>query len=122
MTTEITLFDRLGGESTLLPVITSFYDKTLTDDLLAYFFAPLDLSQQARMLTEFLTVALGGPGRYSGRALRIAHAGLPGLTDEHFDRVVTLLGAALREAGVDEVDIGAVAAAAETLRADVLNR
>src|ERR1700722_792971 len=122
MTTEITLYDRLGGAPALQSVAASFYDKTLTDDLLAHFFAPLALGRQSRMLAEFLTVAFGGRGCYSGRALRIVHASLPGLADEHFDRVVTLLGEALREAGADEADVAGAAVAAESLRADILNR
>jgi hemoglobin len=122
MTTEMTLSDRLGGEDALQAIAASFYDKTLTDDVLAYFFAPVDLHRQAAMLAGFLTLAFGGHGSYSGRDLRSAHAGLPGLTDEHFDRVITLLAAALREAGVSEPDISAAAIAAESVRDDVLNR
>jgi hemoglobin len=119
---EITLYDRLGGADALRSVTASFYDKALADDLLACFFAPLELSRQTRMLTAFLVLAFGGPGSYSGRDLRSAHAGLPGLTDEHFDRVLTLLAAAVREAGAGEADIAAAALVAESVRDDVLNR
>jgi hemoglobin len=119
---EITLYDRLGGADALRSVTASFYDKAMADDLLACFFAPLDLSRQARMLTAFLVLAFGGPGSYSGRDLRSAHAGLPGLTDEHFDRVVTQLAAALREAGAGDADIAAAVLVAESVRDDVLNR
>jgi hemoglobin len=122
MKTEMTLYDRLGGQDGLQAVTASFCAKTLTDDVLAYFFAPVDLDRQARMLAGFLTLAFGGPGSYSGRDLRSAHAGLPGLTDEHFDRVITLLAAALREAGVSDSDIDSASHVAESVRDDVLNR
>jgi hemoglobin len=122
MTTEVTLYDRLGGHDALRSVTAAFYDKVLADDLLAYFFAPVDMTRQARMLAEFLALAFGGCCRYSGRDLRDAHARLPGLTDQHFDRVVALLAETLAEAGIPAADITAVCSIAETVRADVLNR
>jgi hemoglobin len=122
MTTEVTLYDRLGGDAALQSVTVAFYDKALADGLLGYFFAPVDMPRQSRMLAEFLALALGSRRGYSGRDLRKAHAGLPDLTDEHFDRVVQLLAESLAEAGIPGPDIAAIAAIAETVRADVLNR
>lgn len=122
MTTEVTLYDRIGGADVVRSATQIFCEKTLTDDLLAHFFAPLDLNRQATMLAEFLALAFGGPATYSGRDLRAAHAGLPGLTDEHFDRVMSLLTATLREVGVPDADIAATAVIAESVRDDVLNR
>jgi hemoglobin len=122
MTTEASLYNRVGGADTLRTVTELFCQKALADDLLAYYFAPVDVTRQASMLAEFLALAFGGPGRYSGLDLRSAHARLPGLSDEHFDRVVSLLAAALRETGTGEDDVRAAALAAETVRAEVLNR
>lgn len=122
MTTDLTLYDRLGGADAIRSVTERFCELTLTDDVLAYFFAPLDLTRHARMLAEFLVLAFGGPVSYSGPDLRAVHARLPGLTDEHFDRVVSLLAATLREAGAGDADIAAAALAAEAVRDDVLNR
>jgi hemoglobin len=51
-----------------------------------------------------------------------AHAALPGLRDEHVDRVISHLAQTLRELGVGEPDIAAVGAVAESVRGDVLNR
>jgi truncated hemoglobin YjbI len=90
--------------------------------LLEPYFTGVDMSRQSIMLAEFLAMAFGGPHAYSGRDLRTAHAGLPGLTDAHFDRVVAHLAAALRDHGVADGDVATVEAVAETLRADVLNR
>jgi hemoglobin len=74
------------------------------------------------MLAEFLALAFGGPHAYAGRDLRTAHAGLPGLTDAHFDRVVSYLADALRQYGVADGGVATVGAVAETVRADVLGR
>lgn len=45
-----------------------------------------------------------------------------GLNDSHFDAIVELLGATLKELGVADNLIAEVAAIAESTRNDVLNR
>ena len=47
---------------------------------------------------------------------------LRGLTDAHFDRVVSLLASTLAAFDVGEGDVATVSAVAETVRDDVLNR
>ena len=76
---------------------------------------------QAGMLASFLSIAAGGPGEYRGRSLRDAHAALR-IGDREFDRVVELLAAALKAAGISDGAIAEVAGVAETVRADVLGR
>src|SRR5580704_18867470 len=123
MTTDTNLYDLLSGDRGVLRSVTSaFYEQVLDDDLLAPYFAGTDMDRQAVMLAEFLALAFGGPHAYAGRDLRTAHAGLPGLTDAHFDRVVAYLADALRQHGVADGDVATVGAVAETVRADVLNR
>lgn len=123
MTTETSVYDLLGDDRRPMQLVTSaFYRRVLSDDMLAPYFAGVDMQRQVVMLAEFLAMAFGGPHAYTGRDLRTAHAGLHGLTDVHFDRVVDHLTAALREYGVAEGDVATVGAVAETLRDDVLNR
>jgi hemoglobin len=123
MSTNGSVYDLLSGDrGAMRSVTSSFYERVLADELLAPYFAGVDMDRQSVMLAEFLAMAFGGPHAYAGRDLRTAHAGLRGLTDMHFDRVVALLAIALREYGVAEGDIATVGAVAETVRADVLNR
>jgi hemoglobin len=123
MTTETSVYDLLGDDRRPMRLVTSaFYRLVLTDDMLAPYFAGVDMDKQVVMLAEFLAMAFGGPHSYSGRDLRTAHAGLIGLTDAHFDRVVAHLAGTLRHYGVAEGDVATVTAVAETLRDDVLNR
>jgi truncated hemoglobin YjbI len=123
MTTATGLYDLLGDDRKPMRVVTAaFYSKVLADDLLAPYFAGVDIDRQAGMLAEFLAMAFGGPHAYAGRHLAAAHAHLTGLTDEHFDRVVSYLGQTLRDSGISDDDIATVAAVAETLRDDVLGR
>jgi len=123
MSTETSVYDLLGDDRRPMRLVTSaFYRRVLTDDMLAPYFAGVDMDRQVVMLAEFLAMAFGGPHAYSGRDLRTAHAGLAGVTDAHFDRVLEHLTSTLREYGVAEGDVATVAAVAETLRDDVLNR
>jgi len=123
MTTDVSLYDLLSDDrGAMRSVASALYKKILADDLLAPYFRGVDIDRQASMLAEFLAMAFGGPHAYSGRDLRTAHAQLPGLTDTHFDLVVSYLADTLREFGVADGDIATVDAVAETVRDDVLNR
>jgi hemoglobin len=123
MTSDVSLYDLLGGDRTAMRSVTdAFYRKVLVDDLLTPYFAGVDMDLQAGMLAEFLAMAFGGPHAYAGRDLRTAHAHLPGLADLHFDRVICYLAETLREFGVSDGDVATAAAVAETVRDDVLNR
>lgn len=123
MTTETSIYDLLSDDRQPMRVVTgAFYRRVLADDMLAPYFEAVDMDSQSVMLAEFLAMAFGGPHTYTGRDLRTAHAGLAGLTDAHFDRVVAHLASTLRDFGVAEGDVATVGAVAETLRDDVLNR
>ena len=114
-----TLYARLGGGDAVQAVTGRFYAAVLDDGLLAPHFAGVDMAVQAGMLASFLSLAAGGPGGYRGRDLRDAHAALK-IGDAEFDRVITLLAAALKAAGVSDGAIAEVADVAESVRGDVL--
>jgi hemoglobin len=123
MTSDVSLYDLLSDDRRAMHSVTrALYKKVVADELLAPYFRSVDVDRQASMLAEFLAMAFGGPHAYSGRDLRSAHAQLPGLTDMHFDLVVSYLADTLREFGVADGDIATVAAVAETVRDHVLNR
>jgi len=118
------LFEKIGGDAAVEDAVDLFYRKVLSDPHVASFFDGTDMDAQRAKQKAFLTMAFGGPTRYSGRDLRAAHARLvaEGLDDSHFDAVAGHLQATLAELGVaPEAAAEAMAIAAAT-RADVLNR
>jgi len=121
---SLSLFDRIGGEAAIEAAVVSFYEKVMADDSLAPFFDHLDMSAQIKKQIAFMTMAFGGPNRYSGKDLRTAHAKLVqrGLGDPHFDAIATHLRTTLTELGVDEATTSEVVAVVERTRDDVLNR
>ena len=117
------MYDLLSGDRKPMRLVAiSLYQRVIADELLAPYFAGVDMDRQAVMLAEFLALAFGGPHAYTGSDLRTAHARLPGLTDAHFDRIFSHLGSSLREFGIDDGDVATAVAVAETVRTDVLNR
>lgn len=99
-----------------------FYRKVLADPVLSPYFDDVDMDRQVAKQAAFLTMVLGGPNQYTGRDLRTAHAGLPGLTDDHVDRVIGYLAQTLRELGAADDDVLQAGAIAASVRDDVLNR
>lgn len=118
------LYEQLGGDAAIDQLVDIFYRKVIRDNLLYPFFDEVDMARQIQKQKAFLTMVLGGPNGYTGRDLRSAHAPLlrHGITDQHFDAVMTHLVDSLRELGVDPAAIAAVAELAESTRRDVLCR
>jgi len=118
------LYERLGGEAAVDATVDRFYEKVLADASIAPLFEGLDMKRQARKQKAFLTVALGGPNRYTDRAMGAAHAKARenGLNDAHFDAVVSHLAQTLSELGVCDADIKEVGAVAESVRDEILGR
>ena len=119
-----TLYEQIGGEAAVDAAVDAFYRKVLTDDRVSRFFDDIDMDKQSAKQKAFLTMVLGGPANYSGLDMRKGHLHLVarGMDDSHVDVVVQLLGETLTELGVPAAIIGQVAAIAESVRDDVLDR
>lgn len=118
------LFERLGGQPAITKAVDVFYRKMLKDPRVARFFATTDMNRQRAKQAAFLTMVTGGPNAYTGKDMRAGHAHLvaQGLNDSHVDVVIEHLGATLAELGAKPEDIAQVAALANSVRDDVLNR
>ncbi|MGA8862950.1 MAG: group 1 truncated hemoglobin [Gallionella sp.] len=120
----MSLYEQLGGEGAVNAAVDIFYRKVLKDDRIKRFFEGVDMEKQAAKQKAFLTMAFGGPNKYTHKDMRDGHAHLVkmGLNDAHFDAVVEDLGATLKELKVADNLIAQVAALCETTRKDVLGR
>jgi len=118
------LYEKIGGEAAVNAAVDIFYRKVLKDDRIKHFFDGVDMAKQAGKQKAFLTVAFGGPNKYSGEDMRKGHAHLVarGLNDTHFDAVMENLGATLTELNVPGDLIAQAAAIAESTRKDVLGK
>ncbi|MGH8578582.1 MAG: group I truncated hemoglobin [Gammaproteobacteria bacterium] len=118
------LYQKLGGEPAIDRVVEHLYQEVLGDHHLNGFFAHVCMHYQRYKLKVFLTMALGGPVRYTGKDLRSAHARLveQGLNDSHFDRILTHLRSTLELLKLESHEIEEVMAITESTRNDVLGR
>lgn len=118
------LYEKIGGEPAVEEVVEGFYRDVLNDELVRDYFGGVCMHYQRYKLRVFLTMVLGGPVKYTGKDLRTAHARLVerGLTDVHFDRILTHLRATLERLNLGQEEIAATMAVTESTRNDVLNR
>lgn len=119
-----TLFERLGGQNAVDTAVDIFYRKVLVDDRVNHFFEGVDMEKQIQKQKSFLTMVFGGPTNYTGKDMREGHHHLikKGLNDSHVDIIIEHLGNTLKKLGAKEEDIAQVAAIANSVRDDVLNR
>lgn len=118
------LYERIGGEAAVKATVAKMYEKILADELLVPFFGEINVDALRHSQNAFVTFAFGGPNAYTGRSMREAHRSsvTKGLTDIHFDRVLSHLSAAMRELNVPDDLIAEATAIVQTTRQDVLNR
>lgn len=105
-------------------LVDRLYDRVARDPQLAPFFAHMNMERLRARMKEFLTFVTGGPSRYRGAELRVAHARpqAMGMQAEHFDLVAATLIAEMRDFSVAEDRIAELVALLESVRGDVLNR
>lgn len=74
------------------PLLVAFYDTIARDELLAPYFAGLDMAEHIPRIADFWSTIVFHSGRYSGNAFK-PHLEMPGLTAPHFARWVATLEA-----------------------------
>jgi len=123
MTEQTTLSDyqAIGGGPAVRAVVEDLYTRVLSDRQLAPFFAGVDLPRLKRHQALLVTKVLGGADAYTGRPLPDAHTGMR-ITADDFSRVVGHLGAALRQAGVDEEIVRRAATAVLETEPEIVTR
>ena len=100
MSATATLWERLGGEERMAEIVSDFVDAAVADPRVNYSRGgryPLDaghLTRIKRGALEFLSQAMGGPLRYSGRSLAEIHGRMDIVDAEfvafagHFERAL----------------------------------
>jgi hemoglobin len=120
-TENLTLFDRLGGESAVQAVVSGLYARIAADPDLAPFFGGVSLRRHEARVAIFVCAATGGQAAWDGRDMSSAHAHLE-ITDAHFDKVATHLADELYALGVDDAVAAELLAVVGTLRPAIVTR
>ncbi|MBA8824040.1 hemoglobin [Saccharopolyspora lacisalsi] len=115
-----TLYEEIGGESTVGEVVTRFYGKVLADKRLAGFFHEDDMEELSEYQTEAFTAALGGPGSHRWELAKQLHQ-QRGIYHEEYDLVIGYLADALHETEVADHVISETLFAIAPLARDVIS-
>ncbi len=118
------LIDQLGGPKRLRLTIENFYDKVLSDPMLAPLFEGSDMTHIRGQQRMFFAMVLGGGETYSGRDLSKVHATLieDGIGDPHFTRMKSLFRQTMVEMNVDADTVDRITDIFESHRNAVLGR
>lgn len=93
------LYERMGGLGTITSVVDKFVERMATDERIAHRFADSSLPRLKIRIIQQLCEASGGPCKYQGQPMTVAHKGMK-ITAAEFDASIEDLGVALDEAGV----------------------
>ena len=113
-----TAFERLGGEPGLRAIVDDFVERVFADIMIGFFFRDADKRRIKELEYQHAAEHLGGPVRYRGRALDVAHAAHP-IMGGHFARRKELLRQTLVAHGAPQDVIDAWLAHTESLRGEV---
>jgi hemoglobin len=97
-----TLFDAVGGLTTLQKVHRIFYDKVYAHPWIGQYFIGHDQEAIENRQTSFMAEKMGGTVEYMGKDIGMVHEAMY-ITDELFDLRKKLLEESLREAGLKEM-------------------
>jgi hemoglobin len=116
----MSVFEQIGGQAAVDAAVDIFYRRVLSDPVISHFFDTVDMDRQIGKQKAFLTMAFGGPNKYTGKDMREAHKHLK-LTEEHFNAVAGHLKGTLEELKVPANLINEVMSIAASTHDDVLN-
>lgn len=114
------VYDQIGGAAAVDAAVDIFYRRVLGDPLISHFFDTVDMDRQIGKQKAFLTMAFGGPNKYSGKDMREAHRHMK-IQEEHFSAVAGHLQGTLQELNVADNLITEVMKIAASTHDDVLN-
>ena len=82
-----TLYERLGGMPAIEAVVNELYRNIANDERINGYFIGADGPEIARLLSEQICAATGGPCTYSGRDMESLHTGM-NITTAQFNALV----------------------------------
>ena len=116
----MSIYEMLGGDTSVAEAVEKFYAKLKSDPVISVFFEGTDVAELKTHQRMFLTAALGGPDAYEGRDMRAAHAHLQ-ITDTDFDLFLEHLAESLAELGATSERIAEVLEALAPLRNEIVS-
>lgn len=115
------LYERLGGKPAIQAVVDDFIGNVAADARINSFFAHTDIPRLNNMLVSQICEATGGPCKYAGRSMKVAHAGM-GVTDAHFNALVEDLVKTLDKLNVPAKEKNELLTALASMKGDIVTK
>ena len=115
-----TIYEQIGGVSTVRGLVEDFYDRLMREDTLRHYFVGIDMSRLVRHQTDFVCMVMGGPASYTSRQLRESHRHLS-INDRDFDLVAQCLEDCLLDGGLEVSHVEQVIGAVKEARGDIVS-
>ena len=119
---EKSLYQRIGGYDAIAAVVDDFVPRLVKDPQIGKFFAGHGIDSKKRirqLVVEQLCQATGGPCFYTGRSLKVAHAGL-GITEAEWQAAMGHLSETLDKFKLPEKEKNELLALTASLKGDIV--
>ena len=121
---EKSLYVRLGGYDAIAAVTDDFIGRLIKDTQSSRFFSGFSTDSLRRirqLIVDQLCAATGGPCFYTGRDMKVAHAGL-GITEKDWEAAANHLVATLNKFNVPEKEKNEVLVIISSLKKDIVEK
>lgn len=119
-TTE-TLYERLGGLTSIRRVVDELMGTVAADSRINAFFVNADIRELKVNLVDHICKTTGGPCEYKGRDMKSAHEGL-GVTEAHYAAMIENLQKTLDKFGVPQKEQGELINLLGTAKDDIVEQ
>lgn len=115
------LYDRLGGLGPITGVVDKFVANLAADERVNKRFAKANLSRLKIRLVQQICEVSGGPCKYQGQPMEIAHKGM-NITEAEFNATGENLAKALDESGVPDKEKNELLAAIGSMQNQIVGK
>jgi hemoglobin len=115
------LYEKLGGKDAVRAVVNDFYDRVLQDPRVNHHFTGINMNTLRNHQTIFISFMLGGPQKFEGKTLRLAHEGL-NITSEEYEIIMDHLDDSLKKFNVGIEDRAKILAVVRSLKPFIIKR
>ena len=116
---QASLYQRLGGQPAITAVVDDFVANVAADNRINHFFAHTNIPHLKQELVAQICQATGGPCTYTGRPMRVVHAGMH-ITDADFNALVGDLQRSLNKFNVPAQEQQELLGALGQLKPDIV--
>ena len=115
------LYERLGGKPAIVAVVDDFVGNVAKDARINGYFAHANIPHLKAALVDQICEASGGPCKYTGATMKVAHRGM-GVTTAAFNALVEDLVTTLNKFKVPEREQGQLLGVLGPMKGDIVEK